>query len=250
MGSLSAPRIRTSTDIATSKQYPWSAGPTQNLITMFGLTCSINRYYDPSTDQFLSVDPDVQTTDEPYAFVNDNPLNLEDPLGLMPSEGTSQTNAETLAIAKAYAAEEAAAMAAAAKATSQTQANSAASAAQAAAQAAQQDSELAATYLTQSSNITLNVFAPSPSSNVWNLGTDAALTASAANSSAASAVSSARNYGNNSTNFFATIGDAVFGCVIFAGATIYGSGGVALAGGPAVVATACVTGGLFTVGAG
>jgi hypothetical protein len=44
--------------------------------------CSINRYYDPSTDQFLSVDPDVQETDQPYAFVNDDPLNVEDPLGL------------------------------------------------------------------------------------------------------------------------------------------------------------------------
>ena len=42
---------------------------------MFGLTCSINRYYDPSTDQFLSVDPDVQQTDQPYVFTNDDPLN-------------------------------------------------------------------------------------------------------------------------------------------------------------------------------
>ena len=41
----------------------------------------LNRYYDPSTDQFLSVDPDVQSTDQPYAFVNDDPLNLTDPLG-------------------------------------------------------------------------------------------------------------------------------------------------------------------------
>ena len=43
---------------------------------------SINRCYDPSADQFLSVDPDVQTTGQPYVFVNDNPLNAEDPLGL------------------------------------------------------------------------------------------------------------------------------------------------------------------------
>ncbi|MGA2346640.1 MAG: RHS repeat-associated core domain-containing protein [Candidatus Sulfotelmatobacter sp.] len=47
-----------------------------------GLTYLINRYYDPATDQFLSVDPDVETTNQPYAFTNDDPLNAEDPLGL------------------------------------------------------------------------------------------------------------------------------------------------------------------------
>jgi hypothetical protein len=44
----------------------------------------INRYYDPTTDQFLSVDPDVTTTDKPYVFTNDDPLNVEDPNGLHP----------------------------------------------------------------------------------------------------------------------------------------------------------------------
>jgi hypothetical protein len=42
----------------------------------------MNRYYDPTTDQFLSIDPDVATTDQPYVFTNDDPLNAEDPLGL------------------------------------------------------------------------------------------------------------------------------------------------------------------------
>ena len=42
---------------------------------------SINRYYDPTTDQFLSVDPDVAITDQPYVFTNDDPLNAEDPMG-------------------------------------------------------------------------------------------------------------------------------------------------------------------------
>jgi hypothetical protein len=41
----------------------------------------INRYYDPATDQFLSIDPDVAKTDQPYIFTNDDPLNAEDPLG-------------------------------------------------------------------------------------------------------------------------------------------------------------------------
>ena len=42
----------------------------------------LNRYYDPSTDSFISVDPMVQETDQPYVFVNDDPLNADDPLGL------------------------------------------------------------------------------------------------------------------------------------------------------------------------
>lgn len=35
-----------------------------------------------STDQFISIDPAVAQTNQPYVFVNDNPLNAEDPLGL------------------------------------------------------------------------------------------------------------------------------------------------------------------------
>jgi RHS repeat-associated protein len=42
----------------------------------------INRYYDPMTDQFLSVDPRVAQTDQPYVFAGDSPLNATDPLGL------------------------------------------------------------------------------------------------------------------------------------------------------------------------
>jgi hypothetical protein len=45
------------------------------------VTSVINRYYDPATDQFLSIDPDVAQTDQPYVFTNDDPLNAEDPLG-------------------------------------------------------------------------------------------------------------------------------------------------------------------------
>jgi hypothetical protein len=42
----------------------------------------VDRYYDPSTDQFISVDPDVAETGQPYAFTGDDPLNETDPLGL------------------------------------------------------------------------------------------------------------------------------------------------------------------------
>jgi hypothetical protein len=44
----------------------------------------VDRYYDPATDQFLSVDPDVAETGQPYAFTGDDPLNATDPMGLNP----------------------------------------------------------------------------------------------------------------------------------------------------------------------
>jgi RHS repeat-associated protein len=43
---------------------------------------SINRYYDPTTGQFLSVDPLVDATGQPYAYTGDDPVNGVDPLGL------------------------------------------------------------------------------------------------------------------------------------------------------------------------
>jgi RHS repeat-associated protein len=40
------------------------------------------RVYDPSTAQFLTVDPLNKMTREPYAYANDNPVNESDPAGL------------------------------------------------------------------------------------------------------------------------------------------------------------------------
>ena len=40
------------------------------------------RYYDPTTGQFLTVDPLVTTTNAPYTYAGDNPINAADPLGL------------------------------------------------------------------------------------------------------------------------------------------------------------------------
>ncbi len=42
-----------------------------------------NRYYDPATSQYLTVDPLVSQTQALYSYVNDNPLNGTDPTGLM-----------------------------------------------------------------------------------------------------------------------------------------------------------------------
>jgi RHS repeat-associated protein len=47
------------------------------------LNYMINRYVDLGTDQFISVDPLVAETGQPFAFTNDDPLNETDPLGLI-----------------------------------------------------------------------------------------------------------------------------------------------------------------------
>jgi RHS repeat-associated protein len=39
------------------------------------------RSYDPTTAQFLSIDPALQVTGEPYIYTGDNPLNYSDPTG-------------------------------------------------------------------------------------------------------------------------------------------------------------------------
>ncbi|HXC79179.1 MAG TPA: fibronectin type III domain-containing protein [Candidatus Acidoferrum sp.] len=49
------------------------------------------RYYDPATGQFLSRDPELNSTWEPYGYVADNPLNATDPSGLCFGFG-DQTN--------------------------------------------------------------------------------------------------------------------------------------------------------------
>ena len=46
-----------------------------------GLIYLINRYYDPATGQFISVDPEVNITGQPYAYVSGDPMNTTDPDG-------------------------------------------------------------------------------------------------------------------------------------------------------------------------
>ena len=42
----------------------------------------VARWYDPGTGEFMSVDPDLAETDQPYAYAGDDPVNETDPSGL------------------------------------------------------------------------------------------------------------------------------------------------------------------------
>ncbi len=46
-----------------------------------GFLHMVHRYYDPTTGQFLSRDPDLATTHQPYEYAGDDPANLTDPTG-------------------------------------------------------------------------------------------------------------------------------------------------------------------------
>jgi len=41
----------------------------------------VARWYDPGTGQFMSVDPDLAETDQPYAYASDDPVNASDRSG-------------------------------------------------------------------------------------------------------------------------------------------------------------------------
>jgi RHS repeat-associated protein len=60
----------------------WSTASGLSQTTTFAFEGSINRYYDPATGEFLSVDPDVAETGQPYAYTDDDPVNAIDPDGL------------------------------------------------------------------------------------------------------------------------------------------------------------------------
>jgi hypothetical protein len=52
---------------------------------------AVGRYYDPTTGQFISVDPDVASTGAPYAFVGSDPVNASDPTGMFFTGDGGQT---------------------------------------------------------------------------------------------------------------------------------------------------------------
>jgi RHS repeat-associated protein len=66
---------------ASSERYGTSTTIDYERTTPNASDGSFNRYYDPTTDQFLSVDPAVATTGQPYAYSGDDPVNESDPTG-------------------------------------------------------------------------------------------------------------------------------------------------------------------------
>ncbi|MGD0748329.1 MAG: RHS repeat-associated core domain-containing protein [Acidimicrobiales bacterium] len=55
-----------------------------------GLVNMRARWYQPGTGNFTSVDPAVATTNQPYEFAGDDPVNGSDPSGLCNQPGTNQ----------------------------------------------------------------------------------------------------------------------------------------------------------------
>jgi hypothetical protein len=63
---------------------PWSVAVVYVQAGTATSGCSVQRYYDPGTGQFMSVDPLNGMTDAGYSFVEDNPLDGSDPTGTAP----------------------------------------------------------------------------------------------------------------------------------------------------------------------
>ena len=51
-----------------------------------GLIYFISRYYDTVTGQFISVDPDVSQTQDPYGYADGDPVTITDPTGAVPGD--------------------------------------------------------------------------------------------------------------------------------------------------------------------
>jgi len=54
------------------------------------------RTYDPTTDQFLTIDPALENTGEPYTYTEDNPENGSDPTGMCKARSWYDCLEETL----------------------------------------------------------------------------------------------------------------------------------------------------------
>jgi len=66
---------------------PRSRHVSYDLHPSLAVECSVGRYYDPQTGQFLNVDPLVDETGQSYAYTGDDPVNAIDPLGMITCGG-------------------------------------------------------------------------------------------------------------------------------------------------------------------
>jgi uncharacterized protein RhaS with RHS repeats len=56
----------------------------------------IDRYYDPATGQFLSIDPELGQAQQPYAYVGGDPVNETDPTGdMIPISGGGSSSSSS-----------------------------------------------------------------------------------------------------------------------------------------------------------
>ncbi len=62
----------------------------------------VNRYYDPTTGEFMTVDPDLAETDQPYQYAGGDPMNSSDPTGLGGYGKGGHTNPVTQACHQIY----------------------------------------------------------------------------------------------------------------------------------------------------
>jgi hypothetical protein len=87
---------QTPTDVARFRGPTWhrpsSGRPCTSEVRENARGVCVARWYDPGTGQFMSVDPDLADTDQPYAYAGDDPVNEGDPLG---DASTGPTNKQS-----------------------------------------------------------------------------------------------------------------------------------------------------------
>jgi RHS repeat-associated protein len=76
-GGLTRPQTGVNSNYVSST--PWGFG--EGYTDPSGLIYLVHRYYDPATGQFLSIDPDLSLTGEPYEYAGDNPITYSDSNG-------------------------------------------------------------------------------------------------------------------------------------------------------------------------
>ena len=76
-GGLTVPHTSINANYVGATSYGFGGGYTDPT----GLIYLVARYYDPATGQFLSIDPLLSQTQQPYEYADDNGVNSTDPSG-------------------------------------------------------------------------------------------------------------------------------------------------------------------------